>query len=433
MDWDGGLWVDEDSKTKSPKVQNEIKSAIEDIMEIDIEKLRFVLEMVKNLDFDIAGGNFIRLNGSIVRDGERHYPKQGKERNWNKKTGDFDEEIKYYSQPLSTHPIEMDEVFLKTDWGFSYCCVIDVNQFLFKQGGYFWLWDGGVLYGWKKKPDLQLTFILNPFATPEDYYKNMPSDMAGLNASDFASVGWSSTSVMFTQGFSAKAFEKIVMGFPLFNQAVKQKYGKELKKVLEQNIESIEKERYERTQTSWYKGKPYQPLSAEGKKGADRRFIHREYDKYHNYFIEGRKLQQNNESKYQGQTLVEAIDGYTVTTDVVVAIRKGNLELWKNTNQILNYRYEPLDTEHSWGHDKLFAWSQTIRDSFRNNSKPVVVSNWRDDAVIFDKGLLSFNKYNADEEKWEQTPIYPISSIPNFSMELFQYKLSHGILNRMVL
>lgn len=422
MDWDGDLWVDEDSKTKSPKVQNEIKSAIEDIMEIDIEKLRFVLEMVKNLDFDIAGGNFIRLNGSIVRDGVIHYPLQRK----------YQEKIHYYSQPLSTHPIEMDEVFLKTDWGFSYCCVIDVNQFLFKQGGYFWLWDNGVLYGWKKKPDLQLTFILNPLAAPEHYYKNMSFIDAGLNASDFASVGWSSTSVMFTQGFSAKAFEEIVMSLPLFNQAVNKKYGKELKKVLEQNIESIEKERYKRTQTSWYTGKPYQPLSAEGKKQEDAQFIRREYDKYHDYFIEGR-LQQNEESKYQGETLVEAIDEYSVTTDVTVVLRKGNLELRENTNKILNYRYEPLDTEHDWGHDKLFAWSQTIRDSFRDNSKPVVVSNWRDDGVIFDKGLLSFKKYNEDEDKWKHTPIYPISSIPNFNMELFQYKLSHGILNRMVL
>ena len=62
MDWDGSLWTKTDSTGKS-EPQYEIKKNIEQIAKIDIEKLQFLLQMIKNMSFDVAGGNFINLNG----------------------------------------------------------------------------------------------------------------------------------------------------------------------------------------------------------------------------------------------------------------------------------------------------------------------------------------------------------------------------------
>lgn len=444
MKWDGGLFVETDKKTNQPTVQTGVKKAIEAVNAVDIEQLKFILEMVKNLDFDISGGNFIQLNGSIVRDdGLIHHPKQTVKTTYDDNLNKTNEVI-LLPQAKSTNPIKMDEVFIKTDVGFSYCAIINVSQFLFRQGGYFWLWDSqsgsNVLYGWKTKPNLQFVFTIHAEAVPPTWFKKW-SDEPNWELHDSHYAYFSRPKVRFTQGYSAKQFEDDVMAIPTFENAFKKTHGVSIKKYVDDSLAYADAERVRRSKPQKYgKPTPYVPMNADEIKKYTRDTIQRLYSDYFKSYYMGFRSQSTRLDDYKdkgfdGVGIEKTItENYGAPCDIAVFLNRGNITLRKKEDyDYPSYTFEVIGSGRSWNSQNVFKWSQSLEKDWRKNAKPKVIKNWREHGVVFNQNVSTMRDWEEHEDRYETKAIYGVESLPNFNFTLFQYKLSHGILNRMVL
>lgn len=443
MKWDGGLFVEIDDKTKQPTVQFEVKKAIESVNDIDIEQLKFILEMVKNLDFDISGGNFIQLNGSIVRDdGLIHHQKKTVKRTYDNPSNASIENMIMLPQAKSTNPIKMDEVFIKTDVGFSYCAIINVSQFLFKQGGYFWLWDssnrkGNYLHGWTTKPDLQLVFTIHGEAVPPTWFKKW-SDEPNWELHDSEYAYFSRPQVRFTQGYSTKKFEEDIMAIPRFEDAFKKGYGVSFKKYLDESLADADAKRLERSKQTYGTPYTYAPMNAEEIKKHIRDVTKRLYSDYFRFYLQGFRsqsvrLDDYKNKEFEGVGIEKTItENYGAPCDIAVSLSKGNITLLKKESY--DKPYFTFDSiKGGYGHQNAFKWSRTLAKDWKKNAKPKVIKNWRENNVIFNNDIKIMKDWSEHEDRYETKGLYGVESLPNFSFTFFQYKLSHGILNRMVL
>ena len=404
-DWDGGIWVD--TAEGSPEPQKAIKSAIENIAKIDIENLEFLLKMIKNLSFDIAGGNFINLNGSIFReDGGQ----QTKHRKLGMKVyGKIDEN---QTEPLASNPISLDETFVKTDWGFVYCGVIDITQFLFTQGGYHWIWQNGVMRGWVKKPSLQITTLVVGNAVPDSWYtkQTYPSN---VNSSK---VGQMKIHTSYTTGMKSENIFDIVNQLPSFEELMIEEYGSwdSYQKWLDSKDDEYVKDMKKMGRAS----------TAQIMNWAAQQRIGREWRKQLNAFkyISYEKMKQ--------KTLYQIIqEKYGKKCDFSFSMRGGNVIIQDCEKNKISCPSSVSLSNHT---SSVIQWNSHIGSKFFKGKSPKKVKQWRK-VKIFNFGNRTMEVYDADRDNTNTSTTYSIEDIDNFNFNIYQYKMSQGILNRMVL
>ena len=406
-EWDGGLWVD--SKKGKPEPQYTIKQNMERIAKIDIENLEFLLKMIKNMTFDVAGGNFVNINGSILREGSIHYRSKD-------------------SEPQSSTPLELEEVFIKTDWGFIYCGIVDISQFLFIQGGLHWLWSetshSSTMQGWKKAPLPQLTTLMIGRAVDTEWYQSESDAKSRMYGSGTYSDGEPSIHKskyaqtrqyhMLTSGLTIQDVVDFVEAIPSFQEHIIEKYGSD--KAYNQAIE----DHVENYKASLIK--------------QDRSWEPEWLDRRRTDFQNGQWRKYEESITFRGDKSIPTFiaENYGLLSDKAFYLGSGgNITMAKNEAKLLS-RVEPLTGKRSMNrHTSAIAWNEKHRSGFRKGRKPKIIPNWR--TSVIDPSRTTVTHYDEDEGKAETNFLYTADDIANFGIMFYQYKLSQGILNRMVL
>jgi len=422
VDWNDGLWVD--SKDGKSEPQRQIKTNLENIAKIDIENLQFLLKMIKNMSFDVAGGNFINLNGSILRDGKIHYQNRRKKVEW--EGAERKESMELLSEPQTSTPLELEEVFIQTDWGFVYCGIVDISQFMFIQGGLHWLWsDTGHMSrmsGWHKPQKPQFTKLVIGRAVNTEWYQSKRDFEVRAygrgsyedgepthNKSKYADL---TETHYITSGLTPQDVVDMVELIPSFeDRIIKGKYGG--KRAYDKAIEDMLTE---------YKGQLTQQGRSWQPSWLDRRiseFNTRAWREYEDSII-----------RFHQDTSIpsQIVANYGLLCDTSFVLRGGDITI-QQCSANYPHRIHPLGGGHS--HKSISAWAEERRNGWRTGKKPRIVSNWR--KTMFDTSLTGITWYDEDDEETKQAPIYTIDDISNFNAIFYQYKMSQGILNRMVL
>ena len=416
MVWNGGLWVDTNREGHS-EPQYEIKQNMERIADIDIENLEFLLKMIKNMSFDVAGGNFINLNGSILRDGKLHYPKSRTNREWNDGAGDFTETTELIPEPQSSTPLDLDEVFIKTDWGFVYCGIVDITQFMFIQGGLHWLWSqtnhDSTMQGWERPQKPQLTVLMIGRAVDTEWYQSQ-RDFAvraygrgtysdGEPTIHYSKYAQTRQSHMFTSGLTTQNVVDFVEGLPSFDEFILEEYGD--KKAYNQAIEKkMEESRYG---------------------GSKKDFQERTWGDY-----EEQISRKNTKSDISIPNFIE--NNYGLVSEKAFYLgRNGNITMAENQTEI-HERVQPHSGKGSRNRiTPAIAWNENHRTGFRTGKQPKIIKDWRTKAI--DPSRTTVTHFNEDEDENETNFLYSADDIANSGISFYQYKMSQRILNRMVL
>jgi hypothetical protein len=425
MDWDGSLWTKTDSTGKS-EPQYEIKKNIEQIAKIDIEKLQFLLQMIKNMSFDVAGGNFINLNGSIIRDGKIHFQRRIEGREWDDENNDFKMVTTMLPEAQSSTPLSLDEVFILTDWGFVYCGIVELSQFMFIQGGLHWLWsDTGHLSrmaGWKNPQKPQFTKLVIGKAIPTDWYqskRDVDIRIYGggkythgdptLHTSNYANT----TEYHFiTSGLTTEDIVNMVDEIPTFDKYLKTTEHRN-KKGLEEGANRIVED-YKKTLTK--QGRTWQPEWLERRKYE---FLHRAWINYEDSII--RRRGDNSLPKM-------IMSEHGLPCDSAFSLRGGDITI---SGCSAEYPHRLNSVTSGYATKSIIAWADDKKSSWRRGRKNRIVSDWR--TSVFDNGIRSITYWDEDDDENKTDKIQTIDDIANFGATFYQYKMSQGILNRMVL
>tara|TARA_B100001778_G_scaffold239156_1_gene199661 strand:+ start:1527 stop:2825 length:1299 start_codon:yes stop_codon:yes gene_type:complete len=432
MDWDGGVWTKTDSKGKS-EPQYEIKKNIEQIAQIDIEKLQFLLQMIKNMSFDVAGGNFINLNGSIIRDGKIHFQSRREGREWDDENNDFKTVTTMLPEAKSSTPLSLDEVFILTDWGFIYCGIVELSQFMFIQGGLHWLWsDTGHLSrmaGWRNPQKPQFTKLVIGKAIPTDWYQSKRDvdirrygggkythGEPTLHTSNYARP----TEYHFiTSGLTTEDIVNMVDEIPTFDEYLKKtEYGN--KKGLEEGANKIVED-YKKTLAK--QSRTWQPEWLERRRYE---FLYRIRSNYEDFIIRRGSADSDFVQRYSLPTKI--MTEYGLPCDSAFSLKNGDITISQCSAE---YPHRLNSVTEGYGTISVNAWADDKKSSWRRGRKNRIVSDWR--TSVFDNEMKYITHWDEDREESQTDRIQNINEIANFGATFYQYKMSQGILNRMVL